>query len=215
MGRSRIWLVYVAALACGESHFKNKDGGVITDGSGSASDAGACWPIGKTTPNGTQQLGIGTGDFIPMPDEVNLEYGTQGGFDVPTRGLITGLNPGDPTNVLDPSNPKSEYHAYLMNGQLAYDNGPCPTTLGYIPNPAGEGYLSPSTFQARFFECMGPAQLFYKQFMVQGQVIDSTGGYAMAEKVVTVLPPVGWPDAGVPDAPVDAPSDAQPPCPPQ
>lgn len=208
MWGKRAWPLLVVMLACHDSHPMH----VVVDAP--KPDAGPCWPMATSVPKGTLQLGTGETTFVPMPDQVNLVYGPQGGFHVPVRGRMTGLQPGNPVDILDPGNPRSRYRAFLMNGQPAYDYGTCPGRYGYIDDGSG-GDITPAIIEARFFECMGPADLFFKQFLVQAEVIDSTGGYAMDQKLVTVLPPVGWPDAGVIDAPAtDAGVPDAPACPP-
>jgi hypothetical protein len=146
-----------------------------------------------------------------MPDQVNLNFGEQGGFHVLGRSRILGLDPGDPADLLKPTNPRTRLWAFLDDGKPAYGYGSCAIRQGYAPDAAG-GFVLPNSFQIRFYECMALMDLFNHQFRLRAEVIDSTGGYAVTEKTVTVLPPIGW-DGGVPDAssngpqcpPVDAP----------
>jgi hypothetical protein len=147
-----------------------------------------------------------------MPDQVHLNFGEQGGFHVLGRGRIQGLDPGDPADILKPTNPRTRLWAFLNTGNPAYGYGPCPYRQGYGPDGAS-GFVMPNSFEIRFYECMALRDLFGHPFRLRAEVIDSSGGYAVTEKTVTVLPPVGW-DGGVPDAssidgaqcpPVDAP----------
>jgi len=160
-------------------------------------DAGACWPVDLTSTKGQIELGTGDDAFIAMPDEINIVYGSQGGFHIPARGRIQGLDPGDPVNVINPSNPRSWFRSYYVDGaqagELTYPSSQCPFRLGYTPDPDLAGaYVNPTSIEVRFADGLGPADLFDKQFRVVVSVIDSTYGIATAEKVVIARAPIGW-----------------------
>ena len=162
-------------------------------------DAGQCWPKATSTPTGSVELGIGDSNtpFVAMPDDLALEYGTQGGFDVAIRARIHGLVPGNSTDITDPSNPRTLVHnEFLSTNTPTYDT-PCPNRFGYTTDGADSATES-AVMPALFFESLYAADLFGKQFRVVVEVIDMNGGYATAWKVVTVHAPPGWfMDAGM------------------
>ncbi|CAN5129086.1 hypothetical protein BH11MYX1_BH11MYX1_45880 [soil metagenome] len=183
--------------------------GVHGDGGVDTAPPGPCWPYETSAPKG--EIELGTGDdgsptFAPMPDDIALEFGPQNGFDIPTRTRIRGLDPGDPTNILNSTNPRTRLRIFLANGNLADQYGTCPNRLGYTDDGAG-AFTIQGNLRVMFFECFATSQLFEQQFRLQAEVIDSTGGYAKVEKLVTVHAPAGWPDAGPP-------VDPNPACPP-
>jgi hypothetical protein len=188
----------VCLAACGDPHSSAvKDAPVVHP------DAGKCWPYDTSTPTGSVELGISDsgGAFVVIPDDVLLEYGPQGGFDVALRARIHGLAPGNATSVIDPTNPRTLVNNYFLDtGSPTYDT-PCPNRFGYAPD-GGDSATETQPIASLFYETLLAADLFEKQFRVVVEVIDINGGYAMDSKVVTVHAPPGWfMDAGVPPPP--------------
>jgi hypothetical protein len=186
----------VCLSACGDPHAASpKDAPADVH-----PDAGACWPYDTSTPKGSVELGVSDsgGAFVVMSSDLFLEYGPQGGFDVAIRSRIHGLAPGNGSNVTDPSNPRTLVHNEFIDTGLPTYNTPCPNRLGYVSD-GGDSATEVVPIESLFFETLLAPDLFEKQFRVVVEVIDSTGGYAMDSKVVTVHAPPGWfMDAGMP-----------------
>jgi hypothetical protein len=150
-----------------------------------------CW-LDTYTPGGSVELGTGELQFTPMGDQVALEYGSQLGFDIPVNSRITGMLPGNPSDPLDPNNPRTRFHGYFMDTGAAINPGRCGIRLGYVPSSA-------STFDLvhggaiLFDTSLTGTDLFGRQVLVVLEVIDSAGNYATTQKVVTCEPPPGWP----------------------
>ena len=200
----------VCLSACGDPHAVAKDAPVAHP------DAGMYWPYDTSTPKGSVELGISDvgGAFSVMPTDLVLEYGPQGGFDVAIRVRIHGLAPGSGTNNLDPTNPLTLVHNEFLDTSAPTYDTPCPNRFGYTPDGADSAVETPP-IESLFFESLLAADLFDKQFRVVAEVIDSSGGYAMDSKVVTVRAPPGWfMDAGAlphttapPGSKLESPSD--------
>jgi hypothetical protein len=157
----------------------------------------SCWPMDTASPRGSIELGTGS-TYRPMPDELPLVFGDQSGFHIEARSRIQGLEHGDPVDVSNPTNPRTRFRAFFTTGPLAGQPNvgtPCATRVGYLPDGT---FLW--TVEVRFDTTLGPADLFDKQFRVVVEIIDSTGAYAIDEKLVTARAPIGWnpmtPDAG-------------------
>ena len=84
-------------------------------------DPEMCWPDLVTFPQGTATLGTGRAAFEPMPDELPLEYGPQGGFDLVGNARMTGFYPGNPDNLLDPYNPRTRIRAFFDDTNVPLD----------------------------------------------------------------------------------------------
>ena len=190
---ARVWSC-VVVTACGHHAIASDPDGDATsqeDSDGQPINIGPCWPIASSIARGSVDIGTGDGAFVSMPDEINLVYGIQGGFHIPARARIHGLEPGDASNILDPSNPRSRFEAFFVD--TGQPNAPlsCPVRYGYVAD-GPDSYTEPSLIEIRFDTALGPADLFDKQFRVQIEVLDATGGYATADKVVIARAPIGW-----------------------
>lgn len=151
-------------------------------------DASDCWPTGGTTTGGQLELGTGDTAFIAMPTEINLVFGSQGGYHIPTRTRIRNLDPGDLNDVTALNNPRTRVRAFFIDTDQPTYTTSCPLRVGYADQGDGS-YVDPNVIEARFFENLGPSDLFDKQFRVLAEVIDSTNTLASDEKVVTVRAP--------------------------
>src|SRR5262249_29652407 len=103
---------------------------------------GPCWPADGTQPRGTIELGTGTTTYMSMPGQLELEYGTQGGFDIQVNAKMSGLQPGNPAVILDPSNPRTRFRGFYVDTGGPINNGLCPFRLGYVP-AGGDMYVFP------------------------------------------------------------------------
>src|ERR1041384_5042298 len=77
-----------------------------------------CWPETAHRPQGSVVLGTGREAFEPMPEVLALEYGTQDGYDVAANVRMSGFAPGNPKNVLDPSNPRTRIRAFFADSDV-------------------------------------------------------------------------------------------------
>jgi hypothetical protein len=191
MRSSSQWLWFalaMTALGCGDNHESSLVDAAAID---AAPPRGPCWPIDTATPKGSIQLGKGIDAFEPMPEELPLVYGVQGGFHIEARSKIWGLAPGDPSDVLGSVNPYTYFRAYSVDGQRTNDV-PCPGRAPYVPDPSGDGDVLVSYTEIRFPETLGPSDLFDRQYHVVVEVIDATGGYAWDEKIITARAPPEW-----------------------
>ena len=192
----------------------HQPGHAIVDGNGDddpdalvdAHHAGPCWPIATSTPGGSVELGTLAPDnetFMAMPDQLALEYGAQGGFDIRAMARSHGMVPGSTTDVLNPANPHTRITSYFVDPGQPDDGMPnavpvCGFTLGYAPDPTESGAYISAAVMVELDTTLLAKDLFGKQFRVVAEVIDSGGLYAMDQKVVTALPPPNWfQDAGL------------------
>lgn len=144
-----------------------------------------CW-LDTYTPAGTVTLGTGATQYMPMPDMVPLEYGSQDGFDIPVNAQITGLLGGNPSNPLDPSNPRTRFHGFFTDGS-PINPGNCGIRIGYQADGTmahGSAILFDTSLQM--------CDLFGLQVHIVVEIIDSAGHYATDQKDVICEPPPGW-----------------------
>lgn len=199
------WICLVALAGCGHN------AATSDAGSGSGSDAlisQPCW-VDQHTPGGSVALGTGITDYVPMPDMVELEYGTQAaGYDLPVNSKIDGLVPGNPDDPLDPINPRTRFHVYFLDSSGTCDpmnsctapadclNGACLTPinpshcgsrLGYIAS--GSDYVLGHALAMAFDNGLMQSDLQGKQVIVTVEVVDSVGNYSMDQKMVTLIAP--------------------------
>jgi len=149
-------------------------------------------------PRGTIELGTGVepSNYLKMPSQKPLEYGSQGGFDIQVNAKMTGLQPGNPSDILDPTNPRTRFHVEFADTGVAINRGVCPNRLAYVPVGNGEFVLQMGT--AILYEvCYGSQTILNRDLKVTLEIMDSDNGYAMVEQIVTPVAPVdpGWPDA--------------------
>ena len=170
-----------------------------------------CWRD-THTPSGTVTLGTGISEFVPMPDSVELEYATQAaGYDLPVNARISGLIPGDPHDVLAPSNPRTRFKIYFVdqnstpcdpmgacvasgicfNGSCLTPTtqGRCGSSIGYVPAAAGNGYELGHALAVEFDNSLSQADLQGKRLLVTVEVLDASDHYATDQKVITLIAP--------------------------
>jgi hypothetical protein len=157
--------------------------------------SGPCWPTEGLQPRGTIEPGIGD-QYQPMPDEVPLFYGAQGGFGMRVHARMTGLVPGNPSDILDPSNPRTRFRTFFVDtGLPTNEGGLCPFRHAYVPDGNG-GYVVQTGLALVFNTCWGSQGLIGNPIRVELEIIDADGGYARTEKIVSPIAPTedGWPD---------------------
>jgi hypothetical protein len=148
-----------------------------------------CWPELATFPQGTATLGTGRAAFEAMPDELPLEYGSQGGFDLVAHVRMTGFYPGDPDNLLDPANPRTRIRAFFDDTNVPLDfNSHCGGRTAYVPSSAG-GYEYPAGTGVVFELCWRSDRLIGKRIRIELEIMDDCGGYATDAKTVTAVAP--------------------------
>ena len=185
-------LAAVTLAGCGD----DPGGGVMDAGTDASVDAphvpsGPCWPDQPRTPQGSAILGTGRDGFEPMPAELPLAYGTQDGFMLFAHVRMSGFTPGNPANILDPSNPRTRIRAYFhdTNVPLNYYAGGCAFRTAYVPMGNGDYQLieeAPIIFET----CWRSEHLFGKKIRVELELMDGTG-YTSDVKIVTAAPPIG------------------------
>lgn len=178
----------VTAVACGGS-------AAAPDANDAPIDAppGPCWPIDGTTPRGTIQLGADDeGAFVPMPDELHVIFGPQGGFHMPVHARATSIAPGNPADIFDPGNPRTRFLASFAATGERITLSDCGIRLGYKP-ANGSAYDLVYGHAVLFDVLLSESQVFDQQVRIVLEIIDSSGGYAKDEKVITTRAPVGWP----------------------
>jgi hypothetical protein len=192
MSRVLIVVAFAGVAACGGGNNAGQpDAPDEIDAAIDAPKAGPCWPVEGTTPGGTVQLGGGEGAFVPMGDEINVVYGSQSGFHIPVHARMTGMVPGNPTNVLDPMNPRTRFRAFFVDTGEPLNEGACPVRLAYQPATGAEFDLLRDS--AVLFQVGLPEdEIFGREVRVVVELIDATGKYATEEKIVTCRAPPGW-----------------------
>jgi hypothetical protein len=150
---------------------------------------GDCWPDIATFPRGTATLGTGRAAFEAVPDELPLEYGPQGGFDLVAHVRMTGFYPGNPDNLLDPANPRTRIRAFFADTNIPLDfNARCGGRTAYVPSAAG-GYEYPAGVGVVFETCWRSDRLIGKRIRIELEIMDDCGGYATDTKTVTAAAP--------------------------
>jgi len=156
-----------------------------------------CWSTDGSQPRGTIALGTGFTSFTAMPTQQPLEYGSQGGFDIQVNARMTGLQPGNPAEILDPSNPKTRFRAFFVDTGASVNRGTCAFRLAYVP-VGGNVYELQMGTSLIFDTCFQSQGVLNHDLRVQLEILDSDGGYAMVEQIVTPLAPI---DGQYPDLP--------------
>ena len=179
-----VWIVFWAA-ACG-------DAGETVDAQGTCSrDAGP--------DKGWMLIGAGTDTFDPLPKTVTLDVGPTGGTALHLRVRMDGLEPGNPLDRWDPANPQTRVRVERVDTGERVSFEQCPDRWAY--EEVGGVHERPYT------AVLGPVchpDLVGIEVRVTGEIIDSTGGRATDEHVVTIGAPEAFggcpPDGGLEDA---------------
>jgi hypothetical protein len=195
-------LLLLVAANCGESP------SAVPDAPSCPANAepGPCWPVAGTVPGGSIKLGAYQ-PFTAMPDEVELEYGPQGGFHVPANALISAMPPGDPSCLFDPQNPRTRFRGFYvedvpaapatpvfkageeMNGTIS-----CPIRIAYRPSATPDTFELVGKTGVLFAVGIDEYDLIFGQkIRIEVEVIGANGEYARDEKIVIPRPPANWP----------------------
>ena len=192
----RLWFAalfgFGASLhGCGDDAATAADGGA--DGpasSGPCLEELSAFPGVDPVPKGMAILGTGYDHFIAMPEELPLVFGSQNGFNVDAHVQMSGLEPGDPANLYDPSNPRTRVRAYFADdGRPLNDVAKCPFRVGYQPE-GGATYELARGVPVVFDTCWRAEHLIGRQLVIKLEVVDSTNGLATDERVVTAVAPI-------------------------
>lgn len=195
------WLLL---CACGNGGGTGVD--AAADGPDEPADSrpsGPCWSIEGSQLRGTITLGTGQDSYLPMPDTLPLVYGPQGGFHLEVHAQVEmpGFTPGNPSNILDPSNPRTRFRAFFVDTGLSINRGVCPSRLAYFPS-GSDVYVLRTGTGLLYEVCYGTQTIFGRPVRVVVEILDASGGYATHEQIVTPVKPVDWTE---PDYPDDAP----------
>ena len=184
-------LAAVALAGCGE----DPAGGMVDAGVDASVDAPVepptpCWPD-QRTPQGSAVLGTGRDGFQPMPADLPIEYGVQDGYMLIANVRMTGFTPGNPQDVLDPSNPRTRIRAFFhdTNVPLNYYASGCAFRAAYMPLGNGQ-YELIEEVPVVFETCWRSDNLIGKKIRVELELMDRNG-YATDVKIVTAAPPTG------------------------
>lgn len=200
MWRFGVLLTLGAALcACGD------DAGATVDGS--IEDAPApkpCWELVDPIPKGVGILGTGYDQFETMPTDLPIEFGPQNGFNIVANVQMQGLEPGNPDDIFDPSNPRTRILTYFADtGVPLRRSANCPYRVGYKPIDATT-YEFSAGVPIIFDTCWRAGQLIGHQIRIKLEIFDSARGYVVNERVVTLAAPTtgDYPtDEGTPGCP--------------
>lgn len=158
-----------------------------------AFELGPCWPEDRPhISGGSVTLGTGTETFGEVSDELALEYGVAGGYFFPVHARTTGLEPGNPLSLLDPSNPRTRVRAYVAETGVPMMQSVACFRDPYEASPMG-GY-QPTQGLAVFPDpCWWHSDLLIGLVIrLELEVIDVNGVYATDVKTVTLTaPPAG------------------------
>lgn len=188
----RVFAVVIAAalVACGDDQPGGPDADAGTADAAPAKPK-ACWPDAIRMPKGSAVLGTGRNGFEAMPDVLPLEYGMQAGFNLLAHVRMTGLTPGNPRDLFDPSNPRTRIRAYFADTPLPVPlnyYAHCPFRSAYVASDGG-GYELVEAVPVIFETCWRSEHLFGKRIRIELEILDDSGGYTTDVKFVTAAPP--------------------------
>jgi hypothetical protein len=111
-------------------------------------------------------------------------------FDLAVNAQMTGLVPGNPLDVLDPSNPHTRFRGFFVDtGESVYPAvGPCGVRLAYMPVDATTYTMVRGT-PLPFDPIYTGTDLFGRQVHIILEIIDANMHYAIDERTVTLQPP--------------------------
>lgn len=151
---------------------------------------GPCWPATLGPPSGSAMLGTGRTAFEAMPDTLPLEYGSQDGYDLVANVRMSGFTPGNPRNILDPSNPRTRIRAFFADTNVPLNYyAYCPFRDAYVPTGAGDYQLAqgePIIFET----CWRSDHLIGARIRIDLELMDGNGNYVTDSKTVTAAAPM-------------------------
>ena len=129
--------------------------------------------------------------FMPMPATLPLEYGAQAGFDLVANVRMSGFDPGSPTDLLDPHNPRTRIRAFFADTNVPLNyNAKCPFRVGYVPSGANDFDYQMSSGQPIIFEtCWRSDRLIGARIRIELELIDNDGNYVTDQQTVTATAP--------------------------
>jgi len=122
---------------------------------------------------------------MEMPDTLQLRTGSQSAGFLFVNARIQGLEPGDPSNFLNESNPRTRIQGKLVDGTII--GGDCPSRIGYIPGSDGFDYWTAGQMLV-FLPFTAEQTANNTNVIITIEVIDSAQHYAKAQKTVFVTP---------------------------
>jgi hypothetical protein len=145
---------------------------------------GPCWPL-DAMPGGQAELGTGDITFEAMPAMLPIvQNGSQSDPFLQIHSRIHGLPPGNPSDILDPGNPKTKVGATI--DELGLTLGvECPASLGYVASPEAGAFDLIHSLRVGF-GTMPLDQLAGKQVRITLEVVGSNGLYAQDTKMATL-----------------------------
>jgi hypothetical protein len=151
-------------------------------------DAGPrpCWDVENARAGGTVMLGTGEDAFVPMPNEVRVVMGPQGGFHFTVHARIMGLSPGDPDRV-DATTPRTRFVGTIEDDGTVVNASLCPIRVTYRSIGADTFELAHSSALVMPNE-IAPTT-FNRRIRIAVEVLDANGLLARQEQVVLALPP--------------------------
>ena len=155
---------------------------------------GDCWPGNGSAAAGSATLGTGRDSYLAMPDPLPIEYGAQDGFDLVANVKMHGLLPGDPTDILNPVNPRTRILAFFAATNIPLNYyAHCPFQLGYVPSEDGSGsdFVLPQGQGVVFETCWRAQHLIGQLVRIDLDVVDSDDHYAHDSVTVTLAAPAG------------------------
>jgi hypothetical protein len=183
MGAStRLCLLFVAvatAPACTGAG-RNDDG----SGSGDEDDSGDPGDDGPPD-DATAELGTGTTEFEPLPDESELILvaGPQGGHHFVVHARMRGLDPGDPAMPGLAANPRTRFFVENSQGDRV-DVDQAPYRLGY--KAVGDDLVLPSGRIVQVLEEEVPS-LYGQRVRIDLEVTDANGESASDGRWVVAM----------------------------
>lgn len=149
---------------------------------------GPCWPDATSTPPGMLTLGTGRDTFEPMPSTLPIAYGTQDGYMFIANARMSGIDPGNSKDILDPRNPRTRIRAYFADSGLPlnrFAEDACPFRTAYKDVGNGE-YELIQMIGVVFDTCWRSGNLVGKQFRIEAELFDAAGTvYASDSRVIT------------------------------
>ncbi len=119
-----------------------------------------------------------------MPDTIQMMTGTQGAAFIYINSRVQGIDVGDPSNFLDPTNPRTRFQALLADGTTVGSG--CPVRQGFAPGSDGFDYW-PQGEQLVFLPFTAEQAASNTNVTLTVEVIDSAMHYAKDQKSIFLV----------------------------
>lgn len=203
------FLTAAVLVACGgEPPSVSLQDAPVPDGQGPTF---SCWPSIPPVVGPTAILGAAAddGSYMDMPEELPVAYGIQAGYMVIAHVRMSGITPGNPADILDPSNPFTRIRAFFDDTDIPLNPlAMCGSRFAYKETP--NGYELPFSMPVPFDTCWRYDNLVGARLRVELEIMDRDGNYAKQTKVITGGPPRGTPGVDYPDEAGMGPADCTP-----